>query len=89
MYNMMKQYVLYSRRHMKFNKVSSLHCKYQLSAYSQYTVDECTHSKIKLYTHKKKYWPGRDFSRQISTVLGNFLKKYLRYRSFIYLIGKP
>ena len=24
-----------------------------------------------------------------STVLGNFLKKYLRYRSFIYLIGKP
>ena len=42
-----------------------------------------------MYTHKKKYWPGRDFWRQISTVFGNFLEKYLRYREVIYLIGKP
>ena len=48
-----------------------------------------SHELLITYTHKKKYWPSRDFSRQISTVLGNFLKKYLRYRSFIYLIGKP
>ena len=38
---------------------------------------------------QKKYPPGRDFLRQISTVFGNFLKKYLRYRNFIYLDGKP
>ena len=42
-----------------------------------------------IYTGANKDSPGRDFSRQISTVFGTFLKKYLRYRNFIYLIGKP
>ena len=42
-----------------------------------------------LYTPTKKYPGSRDFLRQISTVFGNFLKKYLRYREVIYLIGKP
>ena len=41
------------------------------------------------YSPTKKYPSGRDFLRQISTVFGNFLKKYLRYRKVIYLIGKP
>ena len=41
------------------------------------------------YTPTKKYPGSRDFLRQISTVFGNFLKKYLRYREVIYLIGKP
>ena len=41
------------------------------------------------YTGANKGPPGRDFLRQISTVFGTFLKKYLRYRTFIYLIGKP
>ena len=42
-----------------------------------------------MYTPTKKYPAGRDFLRQISTVFCNFLKKYLRYREVIYLIGKP
>ena len=46
-------------------------------------------SIVGMYTHKKKYWPGRNFLRQILTVFGNFLKKYLRYREVIYLIRKP
>ena len=46
-------------------------------------------NQIKWYTPTKKYPGSRDFLRQISTVFGNFLKKYLRYREVIYLIGKP
>ena len=42
-----------------------------------------------LYTPTKKYPSSRNFLRQISTFFGNFLKKYLRYRNFIYLVGKP
>ena len=42
-----------------------------------------------IYTGARKDPPGRDFLRQISMVFGNFLKKYLRYRNFMYLIWKP
>ena len=42
-----------------------------------------------LYIGARKDLPGRDFLRQILTGFGTFLKKYLRYRNFIYLIGKP
>ena len=44
---------------------------------------------LAVYTGANKDPPGRDFLRQISTVFGTFLKNYLRYRNFIYLIGKP
>ena len=45
--------------------------------------------KLSCYTPTKKYPGSCDFLRQILTVFGNFLKKYLRYREVIYLIGKP